>query len=185
MKNMYSIWIYLIILASTTASEAFAQQFVGAGKFYKIQQVSNEQFLDAYTTQKDHAVVTRESQSDDTQKWLIYGPVDASSLYHDCPNAFKIMQWKSQRYLDAYTTQKDFGAVTRPSQFGTGSYQSATQHWTIEPEGQGTYSIKQCVWTGENDGYLDAYTSDSKDYRVVTRPAQQNTTQRWRITLAE
>jgi len=41
-----------------------------------------------------------------------------------------------------------------------------------------TYTLQQV----RTNRYLDAYGSNAQDYRLVTRPAQDNNTQRWKLT---
>ena len=46
------------------------------------------------------------------------------------------------------------------------------------PISQGNYTIQQ----KSNGRFMDAHTSSAKDFSVVTRPAQNNNTQRWNLT---
>merc|ERR1712060_379452 len=46
------------------------------------------------------------------------------------------------------------------------------------PDLSGTYTVVQ----GENNRYLDAWLTDSKDYSVVTRGEQNDDTQKWIFT---
>lgn len=43
----------------------------------------------------------------------------------------------------------------------------------------GVYTIQQM----SNDRYVDAHENSKNNYRLVTRPAQENDTQRWILTL--
>ncbi len=85
----------------------------------------------------------------------------------------RIKQVETGRYLDAYTSNNDYNAVTR------GLQNDNTQEWILEGWG-GVYRIKQ----GRNNRYLDAYTSNN-DYRVVTRTYQSNKTQVWLLELVD
>jgi hypothetical protein len=86
-----------------------------------------------------------------------------------------LMQQQTFRYMDAYTSNNDYRAVTRTGQFND------TQIWlltSVDPAqdyiNSGVYYIQQL----ETMRYLDAYTYNN-DYRVVTRDFQDNDTQEW------
>ena len=132
---------------------------------FRIQQKSNNRYLDAYQTgSKDYSAVTRTSQNNDTQRWIL-SPVG---------KVFQMMQKSSSRFMDAHeSSAKDFSAVTRTFQ------DNDTQRWVFVPANDflNTYTIQQL----KNGRYLDAHVVGS-DFSVVTRTAQNNDTQRWILT---
>ena len=67
----------------------------------------------------------------------------------------------------------------RTSRSSPGPFQGfdTTQHWRINDLGGGVSTIQQ-VSSGR---FLDAHEIPELDFRVVTRPQQDNDTQLWRI----
>ncbi|MCP4238683.1 MAG: hypothetical protein GY770_34790 [Aestuariibacter sp.] len=135
-------------------------------------QVSTGRFLDAYQDDsKDYQVVTRTAQNNDTQRWVVVP--DGTS--------YTIRQLSSGRFVDAYQNPSDdYQVVTRPHQ------NNDTQRWEKEYSRRdgvddawvdinGSYTFRQ----KSSGSFLDAYQGSSKDYRVVTRTAQGNNSQRW------
>ena len=132
-----------------------------------IQQKSNNRFLDAHIGNNDSSVVTRTSQNNSTQRWIL-NPVGIVAT---------MRQFSSGRYLDAHETQNnDFSAVTRPRQ------DDDTQLWIISqhPTGIGRCWLQQL----KNGRFLDAHIG-SNDSSVVTRTAQNNDTQTWSLSPVE
>lgn len=133
------------------------------GETFKIQQKSSGRFLDAFQSyDTGNNVVTRDYQSDDTQKWTLK-PIGA---------VYTIEQKSSLRLLDAFQTlDKDYSTVTRPMQ------NNDTQKWVIFSTGRSGYTIQQL----SSGMFIDAHESSGKDFSVVTREAQNNDTQQWII----
>ena len=138
----------------------------GPNKFYTIQQKNNNRFLDAHEQHdNDFSAVTRTSQNNDSQKWIIL------PLGND---TYTIQQKSNNRFLDAHEQQhNDFSVVTRTSQ------NNDSQKWIILPLGNDTYTIQQ----KSNNRFLDAHEQQDNDFSVVTRTSQQNDSQKWIITL--
>ena len=73
-------------------------------------------------------MVTRESQSNDTQRW-IFGQVGA---------VYSMRQKSNGRFVDAHeVSANDFSLVTRESQ------NNDTQRWIILQTGDGSFTIQQ------------------------------------------
>ena len=126
---------------------------------YTIQQKSNGRYMDAHEGSKDNAVVTRDKQNNNTQRWDLV-PVGT--------NIYTIQQKSNGRYMDAHEGSNDNAVVTRNKQ------NNSTQRWLVTPLGNNTYTVQQ----RSNGRYLDAHEG-SKDNAVVTREKQNNNTQRW------
>ncbi|MGK2913302.1 MAG: M12 family metallopeptidase [Porticoccaceae bacterium] len=139
---------------------------VGSGVF-SIRQKSNARFLDAHEySAKDFAIVTRPSQANDTQRWIVR-PEGA---------VYTVRQRSNGRLVDAHEySGADFRAVTRENQ------NNDTQRWVIMFLGDGEYRIQQ-VSSGR---FLDAHASASNDYSMVTRPASSSDAQRWLIRASD
>lgn len=131
---------------------------------YTMQQKHVRRYLDAHESKNnDFSVVTRTSQSNDTQKW---------TFKHLGNGIYTIQQRSSGRFLDAYDYDgTDYNVVTRTNQANN------TQRWRVKKIGTNTYTLQQ-VNTGR---YLDAHDTQNRDFSVVTRTAQKNDTQRWII----
>jgi len=129
---------------------------------YRIQQVSNNRYLDAYEHSSNHRIITRRFQNNETQEWIF-------SLIG---GIYEIQQSSNGRYLDAYTSSNDHYVVTRPAQ------NNDTQRWILLPLGYNTYTVQQL----NNFRYLDAYELPGSDHNSMTRIAQNNDTQRWILT---
>ena len=133
---------------------------------YTIQQKVNSRFVDAHeSSSKDHSVVTRTAQSNDTQRWRL---TPVGTLY-------SLQQVSNGRFLDAYTSSDDdFSVVTRAAQTND------SQRWVIapSPDQPSTYTIQQLV----NGRHLDAWETSAHDFNVVTRTEQNNDTQRWQLS---
>jgi hypothetical protein len=125
---------------------------------------SSGRFLDAHeTAEKDHRLVTRAAQRDDSQRWVLQ-PIGTVLV---------IRQKSSGRFLDAHLTdEKDFRVVSR------GPQADDTQRWVVVPQSDGSATVRQL----SNLRFLDAHESDAKDFGLVTRPAQSNDSQRWALT---
>jgi len=127
---------------------------------YTIQQMCNTRSLDAHEGH-DFQVVTRHSQSDDSQKWIVKG-----SLSH----GYSLQQKRSMRFLDAYEDEiHNFKVVTRDAQ------SNDSQKWIFTHTGGNVYTIQQKC----NMRFLDAYEDEANDFQVVTRDAQRNDSQNW------
>ena len=130
---------------------------------YKIRQMRNLRFADAYQNGKDDfAMVTRADQNNGTQRWR-WTPLGAGD--------FTIRQESSGQFVDAYQNSNDFGMVTRPRQ------NNDTQRWTLRPKNGNIYTIQQ----ESNQRYVDAHENSGKDHRMVTRMEQRHDSQRWLI----
>ena len=134
---------------------------------FKIQQKSSGRFLDAFqSSDTGNNAVTRYSQSDDTQKWILK-PIGA---------VYNIVQKSSQRLLDAFETlDNDYSTVTRPMQ------NNDTQRWVVFSTGRSEYTIQQL----SSGMFMDAHESSGKGFSVVTREVQNNDTQQWIINRVE
>jgi hypothetical protein len=94
------------------------------------------------------------------------------------PGVYTIQQKSSGRFVDAHeTNEKDFALMTRPSQ----DYEPKIGHsffspptWVLTPM-RGVYTIQQKS-TGR---FVDAHEIVEKDFAIVTRPEQNNDTQKW------
>ena len=95
---------------------------------YTIQQRSNMRYLDAHESGNDNSAVTRTSQDDESQKWVIT---------YAGRNTYTIQQSSSLRYLDAHESGSDYSAVTRPAQ------NNDSQKWIITKIGADTYTLQQ------------------------------------------
>ncbi len=134
-------------------------------------------FMDAHeNSSNDFSVVTRPAQGNSTQVWIFKRLGGLGS------DIYSIQQWSNRRFLDAHeSAANDFSVVTRPSQ------QNDTQRWIVRsvpidfPLAPGaTVTIQQV----SSARFVDAHQSSSNDFSVVTRPAQNNDTQRWRLESA-
>ncbi len=176
---------------------------------YTIQQKVNNRFLDAYQSSgKDFSAVTRTSQNNNTQRWILT-PIGA---------LYTMQQKSSDRFVDAHQSGA-FNVVTRTvqnndtqrwvflpetkdistytiQQLSSGRYLDAhvvgsdfsvvtrtrqnndTQCWILSRLADGSYTAQQKV----NDRFLDAHQTAASDFSVVTRTAQNNDTQRWILT---
>ena len=144
---------------------------------YTIQQKSNGRFVDAHVSAaNDFSLVTRSAQNNDTQKWILT-PVGG---------IYTIQQKSNGRFVDAHVSAgQDFSLVTRPVQ------NNATQRWILTPSpfleksvrvlgaplDDDTYTIEQ----KSNGRFVDAHESAGNDFSLVSRPEQNNDTQRWVI----
>lgn len=93
---------------------------------------------------------------------------------------YTIQQKRNGRYVDAYTNKKDFALITRPGR----DYVPKDGHeffvpptWVITPVGD-AYTIQQ----KKSRRFIDAHEIAEKDFALVTRPAQNDDTQRWIIS---
>jgi len=85
----------------------------------------------------------------------------------------------NEGYLDAYTTGNNYQVVTRSKQG------DATQEWIFtRVEGSSTADGESVVTIQQKETgrYLDAYENSGNDYKVVTRTAQNNDSQRWHLS---
>jgi len=141
----------------------------------KLQQLSTGRFLDAHSTDGDFSVVTRTAQDNATQLWVIHTW---------SPHVKLVQQISSSRFLDAFESASNvYGAVTRPLQEENAF---ASQLWDMREAGEKAYHLKQ-LSTGStsevNARYLDAYESDAGGFRAVTRPFQNDDSQKWRMNV--
>ncbi|MEM7479797.1 MAG: RICIN domain-containing protein [Acidobacteriota bacterium] len=129
---------------------------------FTLQQKANHRFLDAYqSSNRDFSVVTRTSQNNHTQRWVIT-PVGG---------VYTVQQVINGRFVDAYESQSNnYSVTTRRAQ------NNDTQRWVLRPVADrlSTYTIQQL----STSRFLDAYTSGN-DFLAVTRTEQNNDTQRW------
>ena len=84
---------------------------------YTIQQKSNGRYMDAHDGSKDNAVVTRNKQNNNTQRWIVT-PLGNST--------FTVQQKSNGRYLDAHEGSHDNAVVTRNKQ------NNNTQRWIFK-----------------------------------------------------
>jgi hypothetical protein len=86
---------------------------------HTIQQQSNSRFVDAHDEAgKDFTLVTRETQDNDTQRWI---------LNHLGQNGYTIQHKRTGRFVDVHKIQEfDFALVTRPEQ------NNDTQRWLFK-----------------------------------------------------
>jgi hypothetical protein len=84
-----------------------------------MRQKSNGRFVDAHeVSAKDFSLVTRESQNNDTQRWIILQTGDGS---------FTIQQLSGGRFVDAHDeAANDFSVVTRTAQ------NNDSQRWLLD-----------------------------------------------------
>ena len=145
---------------------------------YTIQQESNGRLVDAHESAgNDFSLVTRPAHNNDTQTWILT-PVRY--------NTYTIQQKSNGRFVDAHVSAgQDFSLVTRPVQ------NNATQRWILTPSpfleksvrvlgaplDDDTYTIEQ----KSNGRFVDAHESAGNDFSLVSRPEQNNDTQRWVI----
>lgn len=139
-----------------------------------IRQRSSGRYLDAYQTEDEgYAVVTRPAQGNDTQIWVL--ATFAWGSRSEQPS-MALKQKSSGRYLDAYQSDsggRDYAALTTRDQ------QDDRSHGWYYQYSQHGYTLRQVSRVFDSVGFLDAYQSDSKDYRAVTRSPQEDDTQLW------
>lgn len=142
---------------------------------FKLRQESSGRYLDAHENEAaDYSVVTRSSQSNDTQRWK----------FEKVADVYTIQQRSSGRFLDAHEdASRDFSVVTRPAQ------DNATQKWLHfdvdtenappnvpgAPPGPPWRRFRQL----SSGRLLDAYENEPHDFSAVTRPKQNDDTQWW------
>lgn len=93
---------------------------------------------------------------------------------------YTIQQKSNGRYVDAYETdRKDFALMTRPRS----DYVPKSGHlfftppvWILTPVGD-AYTIQR----KRGRRFVDAHEIAEKDFAIVSRPEQNNDTQRWII----
>lgn len=125
-------------------------------------QVSSGRFLDAGEESSSDFVVTRPAQTNDTQRWVMV-PVPGRL------DVVRFQQVSTGRFLDANEGGLfGYSAVTMPAQ------DNDSQHWDLSVPAPNTYSLRQ----KSSGRFLDAGEESNSDF-VETRPAQNNTTQRW------
>ncbi len=85
---------------------------------YEIEQVSSSRHMDAHENDaNDFSVVTRSTQGNDTQRWI---------LTYLGGERYRLQHMVNGRYMDAHEHQEaDFSVVTR------GFQNNATQRWVI------------------------------------------------------
>ena len=132
--------------------------------FYTIQQKNKGKFLDAYQTAKDdYNTVTRKNQNDDSQKWEFTG----------LGGVFLMKQKSKGLYIGRSNySEIDYPVLTQSS---------AAEKWVIiANKDKSSFTLQNL----RNFQFLDAY-QDSKGHSVVTRTAQNNTTQEWTMSFIE
>ena len=130
---------------------------------YTIRQKSSGRFLDAYENAgNDFRLVTRPAQDNDTQVWEVVGPTWA---------------W-SGPFARKATAATSMPTRTKP----TISVSSRVRRKTTTPSAgcflrtaPGETRFQQL----SNFRFMDAHEVAADDFRLVTRPAQNNDTQRW------
>ncbi len=131
---------------------------------YRVRQKSSGRFADAHeNSSNDFSVVTRTSQTNNTQRWRFTNLGMVGTIH----------QVSSGRYLDAHQhSTNDFSVVTRTAQ------NNDTQRWVALPvPGQlSTYTLQQL----SSRRFVDAHVVGN-DFSVVTRPRQNNDTQQWKL----
>jgi Ricin-type beta-trefoil lectin domain-like len=87
---------------------------------YTVQQKINDRFLDAWESpDRDFAVVTRDPQNNDSQRW-VFMPLGNDT--------YTIQQLSNGRFMDAHeVSDRDFAVVTREPQ------NNDSQRWAIKP----------------------------------------------------
>jgi hypothetical protein len=159
-------------IVGAVAAQAAAVEGLPPGQ--QIRHASSGKYLDAYQhatggfLNVDFNVVMRNSQGNNSQRWVLVPVAGAADTFH-------VIQRSTGRFLDAYQTNgvRDYKLVTRLAQ------DNNTQKWGLTAAPGGRYTFKQL----SSGRYIDAYTSESNDFQVVTRPAQDNDTQRWLATI--
>jgi len=134
-------------------------------------------FLDAgEDAYNDYRAVTRPGQDNDSQKWVITATVDG---------AYTIQQKVNMKFLDAYEdSYNDYRAAMRQAQDNDSQkwllilHITTTTTTTAAATLDGEYTIQQTNTMRFLDAGEDAYN----DYRAVTRPGQDNDSQKWVIT---
>mmetsp|Transcript_103472 Transcript_103472/g.189919 ORF Transcript_103472/g.189919 Transcript_103472/m.189919 type:complete len:247 (-) Transcript_103472:319-1059(-) len=130
-------------------------------------------FLDAWEdAYNDYRAVTRPGQDNDSQKWVITATVDG---------AYTIQQKVNMKFLDAYEdSYNDYRAAMRQAQDNDSQKWLLILHITTTTTTaaatlDGEYTIQQTNTMRFLDAWEDAYN----DYRAVTRPGQDNDSQKW------
>jgi hypothetical protein len=87
---------------------------------YTVQHKINDRFVDAYeSSDRDFAVVTRDPQNNDSQRW-VFMPLGNDT--------YTIQQLSNGRFMDAHeVSDRDFAVVTRDPQ------NNDSQRWAIKP----------------------------------------------------
>jgi hypothetical protein len=137
--------------------------------------VSTQRYVDAHETDNnatgDSSLVLRTLQNNNTQRWRLRPFEDGT---------YTIEQVSSGLFVDFHESDNnatgDFSLVLRPPQ------NNNTQRWRLKPVPLliGTYTIQQV----KSRLYVDAHETDNNatgDWTLVTRPEQNNNTQRWLI----
>jgi Astacin (Peptidase family M12A)/Ricin-type beta-trefoil lectin domain-like len=132
---------------------------------YKIRQKSNGRFVDAHeSSDKDFRLVTRSSQNNDSQRWLV-SPLGG---------VFTIQQLSNRRFVDAHEhSGLDFGLVTRTAQ------NNDTQKWVAIHQGYlergNLFTLRQL----SSRRLMDAHQDGGHDFAVVTRDSSGSENQKW------
>ena len=141
--------------------ELYPASLLAAGT-YTIRQKSNGRFLDAHEiADQDFRLVTRPAQNNDTQRWEL-APVGA---------VYAIRQKSNGRFLDAHENAGE----RLPPGHPPGAEQ---RHPTV---GGVCRSAMAAPRSGSSATcrFVDAHEIADEDFRLVTRTAQNNDTQRW------
>ncbi len=139
--------------------------FTPVGGVFTIQQKSNRRFVDTHKDSRgDFRLVTRSPQEDDTQKWI---------LMHLGSDEYTLQQLSSRWFVgaDPLEASRRFALVIRQGR-------RYSQKWILKSSGPNTFTLQQKS-TGR---LMDAYETEAEDFALVTRPAQNDDTQRWILT---
>jgi len=95
---------------------------------------------------------------------------------------FRMQQKSNMKFVDAHESG-EFNVVTRTLQANPSQYFYLESVGELEDQ---LYTIQQVGGNGANAllRFIDAHESSGNDFRVVTRTAQNNPSQRWHFTLA-
>lgn len=180
-RSRWLAGMFFAVLALLSASAAWAQTFqmnpdlavqlIGTSRVVNLQQGNGLRFVDAWDDgTHDHSVVTRNFQSNNSQKWR---------MTQVTGNIYTFQQLSSGRFLDAHETGAkgyDYRMVTRPQQ------NNSSQQWRLIGYG-GSYFTMENVLLGR---YADNSLSAALDFQLMTRPqAAGSNSQSWRIVNAE
>jgi hypothetical protein len=92
------------------------------------------------------------------------------------------MKRTPQQFVDHHTSRrtvlKAFGLGSGAVMLSAAGFADDALHSVPQQALQGVYTIQQ----QSNGRFVDAHELAAEDFRLVTRPAQNNTTQRWILT---
>jgi hypothetical protein len=123
---------------------------------YTIRQKSSDRFVDAHENGEDFALVTRPAQNNDSQRWE----------FNQVGSVYTIRQRSSGRFVHApKDAENGFHLVTRQDA------DNDNQRWV-------KLSGRQTLQHLANGRFVDTREDPGND-PLVTRPAENDTTQRW------